>query len=253
MELMVTDLGNAEVMQLVRASPAAVADQDKQRWLALWARNYVLEDPVGSRPVRGAALSRFWDTFIDGNDIRFEVHADFRAGDRVLRDVTIRTVLPTGAGATTPAHLLYELVCEDGRLRIRRMAAHWEVWPVYRQLLRPTGPHLRAVNAMTGRMLRHLGPTATVRFAGALRSVGDRGRSAVRQLVDAAGAGDGDALHVLGGVVPTRLTKVIASGDVVTASGEVGGRPAAVVASIDRRTGAVASAQVFTGPIGGLR
>ena len=253
------------MMAVVCASPAAVRAQDKQAWLALWARYHVVEDPVGSRPVLGglydrrsgrrgdAPLGRFWDTFIDGNDIRFDVHADFRAGDRVLRDVTIRTVLPTGVAASTPAHLLYDLVLDEGEVRIRRMAAHWEVWPVYVQLLRPTAPHLRGVSAMTRRMLRQLGLGPTIQFAAAIRSTGDRGRTALRQLIRTAAAGDRPALRVLDGVVPAKLTKVIASGDVVTASGEVDGSPAAVVATIDRRAGTVARAEVFTDLVGGAR
>jgi SnoaL-like protein len=270
MGLMIADVSDAEAMALVRASPNAVRAQDKQAWLALWAQYHVVEDPVGSRPVLGGLydrrtgrrgddpLRRFWDTFIDGNDIDFDVHADFRAGERILRDVTIRTVLPTGVCATTPAHLLYELVAEGGELKIRRMAAHWAVWPVYVQLLRPTGAHLRAVNAMTGRMVRHLGIGSTLRFAGSVRSVGERGKSALRELVRAADAGDRNALALLGDVVPQRLTKVIASGDVVTASAQVGGRPAAVMATIDRRAGTVIRADVFTdtvlaAPLGGRR
>lgn len=251
MELMVTDVGDAELMQLVRASPAAVAAQDKQAWLALWARDYVLEDPVGSRPVRGRLLGRFWDAFIAGNDIRFEVYADFRAGDRVLRDVTIHTTLATGVQAATPAHLVYELVREDGQLRIGRMGAHWQVWPVYVQLLRPTRAHVRALTTMTDRMLRQLGPGGALAFAGALHSVGEPGKESVRRLVRAAGCGDAGALRTLGGRVPTNLTKLIASGRAVTASCQVDGRPAALLAEIAGRTGEVARVDVFTEPVRG--
>lgn len=245
------------LMRVVAQSPAAVGAHDKQTWLSLWAANHVIEDPVGSRPVIGgipdrrsgtrgdSALSRFWDTFIATNDITFDVHNDFVSGSRVVRDVTIRTTLPSGATADTPAHLLYELVEENGEVKIRRMAAHWEVVPVFAQLLRPTVANVLALGGSTRRMLRYLGVGATLRFGGAAFSVGNRGKQVVIDLVSRAQRGDATAIARLGGSVPDELTKVIASGDTVTVTCSMGDAPAALIVTMNRRTRRVITVDVF--------
>ncbi len=114
-------------------------------WLGIFGSLHVVEDPVGSRPVRSSesgGLGRFWDTFIAPNKIEFEVVNDWIDGFDVVRDVTIVTTLRPGVVVRTPAHLLYETAYEDGVLKVRRMAAHWEPRPVYRQLMKPTRAHL---------------------------------------------------------------------------------------------------------------
>ena len=253
-----TVAGADELMAVVKASPAAVAAHDKQAWLDLWATNHVIEDPVGSRPVLGGTydrrsggrtngpLSRFWDTFIAANEITFTVHHDFVGDGRVVRDVTIATTLPSGVQASTPAHLLYELVDEYSSLKIRRMAAHWEVAPVFAQLIRPTPAHLRAMASSNARMVRHLGVGGSVRFVAAIRSVGADGKRAVTELCARAAAGDAAALGRLGGAAPREFTKVIASGDVVTVSCTVRDAPAVLIAAVNRRTKTVAAVDVFT-------
>lgn len=223
------------LLSLVRSSPECVAAHDKATWLALFAAEHVVEDPVGSRPVRSSdpgALGRFWDALIAPNDIVFEVHHDWVADWRVVRDVTIETTMATGVTITTPAHLLYEVVEEDGGLRLARMAAHWEPAPVFAQLLRPTPANVRSLGGMSLNMLRNLGPAATLQFAGAVRSVGQRGKDVMREAVaDQVG----------------ELSKVIASGNVVTANAVLDGKPVAVIATIDPRTRSVRELDVYAG------
>lgn len=223
-----------QLLDLVASSPRAVAAHDKEGWIGLFGRDYLIEDPVGSRPVRGPSrdpISRFWDAFIAPNDIEFVVHQDYVDGLHVVRDVTIEITLPTGVQVVTPAHLRYEAARTGSGLEVRRMAAHWEPLPVYRQLLHPGVAYLRSMGSMGGRMLRHLGPVGTAAFVGAVRSVGERGKQAVRDR--------------LGGTVAD-LHQVIAAGEWVTASGTVDGAPAAVFATVDRRTFAVTGCRVYT-------
>ena len=137
----------------------------------------MIEDPVGWRPVRGEAISHFWDAFIAPNDIEFVVHHDWIDGPHVVRDVTVVTTLATGLQVTTPAHLRYELVEREGALTVQRMAAHWEVLPNVSQLMRPRAAHLRSMAAMNASMLRNLAPGSTARFVGAIRSVGKEGQN----------------------------------------------------------------------------
>ena len=220
---------------MVRSSPAAVAAHDKAGWIALFDDDYVIEDPVGWQPVRGDDISAFWDAFIAPNDIEFVVHHDWIDGLHVVRDVTIVTTLGTGLKVTTPAHLRYELVERDGALKVERMAAHWEVLPNLAQLMRPRAAHLRSMATMNASMLRHLGLAGTARFVGAILSVGKKGKRAVRAYLG------------------TRVDdphKIIASGNTVTASCTVNGRPAAVIATLDRRTRNVLDCRIYTELIG---
>lgn len=205
----------SELLALVRSSPAYVADRDKAGWLGIFGSLHVVEDPVGSRPVRSAepgGLGRFWDAFIWPNKIEFEVAHDWVDGFDVVRDVSIVTTLRPGVVVRTPAHLLYETAYEGGVLKVRRMAAHWEPRPVYRQLMKPSRAYLSAAIGQFAHMFRTLGFVPTLQFIGASRYFGWRRKRALRA--------------ELGGY---EVTKVIASGKAVTASYLIDGAPAAMV------------------------
>ena len=220
---------------MVRSSPAAVAAHDKAGWIALFDDDYVIEDPVGWRPVRGDDISAFWDAFIAPNDIEFVVHHDWIDGLHVVRDVTIVTTLGTGLQVTTPAHLRYELVERDGTLKVERMAAHWELVPNFAQLMRPRAAYLRSMATMGTSLIRNLGLADTARFVGAIRSVGKKGKEAVRAQL---------------GTRVDDLHKLIASGNIVTANCTVDGQPAAIIATIDPTTREVLDCRIYTDLIG---
>ena len=220
---------------MVRSSPAAVAAHDKAGWIALFDNDYVIEDPVGWQPVRGDDISHFWDAFIAPNDIDFVVHHDWIDGLHVVRDVTVVTTLATGLTVGTPAHLRYELVDRDGTLKVERMAAHWELAPNFAQLMRPRAAHIRSMGAMGASLVRNLGLGGTGRYVGALRSVGKKGKEAVRAYL---------------GTRVDDLDKVIASGNIVTANCTVDGQPAAVIATLDRKTRNVLDCRIYTDLIG---
>ena len=59
----------SRVFEVVARSPACVAAQDRDGWLALFTRDGVVEDPVGAAPNHREVLGRFWDTFIAGNEM----------------------------------------------------------------------------------------------------------------------------------------------------------------------------------------
>ncbi|GAA3521237.1 nuclear transport factor 2 family protein [Aeromicrobium panaciterrae] len=207
----------AEVLALVRSSPAYVAAHDKAAWVGIFASLHVVEDPVGARPIRSSdagGLGRFWDAFIAPNQIEFEVEHDWVDGFDVARDVTIATMLRPGVVVRTPAHLLYETAYEDGVLKVRRMAAHWEPRPVYRQLMKPSRAHLAAAAGQFRHLFRTLGVGQTVQFVGASRFAGWRRKHRLRARLDG-------------------VTKLIVAGKTVTATCVVDGAPAAV---IDGRT-----------------
>jgi hypothetical protein len=170
---------SAERLAFVEQSPAAVAAHDKGAWLALFARYSLVEDPVGSRPcvsrpgdsADSGPLSRFYDTFIAANAIRFVVERDMVGGNTVVRDLSLEITMAGGARVVTPMHLVYELVEEEGALRVFRLAAHWELRAALKQRSGGMGAFWR--------MLRYLGVGGVLGFMRALSSVGDAGKAVV--------------------------------------------------------------------------
>ena len=133
---------------------------------------------------------------------------------------------------STPAHLIYQTGVEDGVLKVRRMAAHWETVPVVRQLMHPTRAHLRAGVDQTTHLVRTLGVRPSVKFFGAARSVGRRGKQVLRAHLAAEGI--------------IEISKIIASGRWVTASimGEDG--PALVMAEFARGSLDLSDLRIYT-------
>jgi len=200
------EVSHTDLLKAVEASPNRVAAHDKEGWLALFSRNAVVEDPVGSAPnrrgqgLRGGQdeLGRFYDTFIGPNEIRFEVLGDFVAGWEVARDVRIHTTLSTGFSIVVPAHLLYEMNEEDGEIRIRRLAAHWELPKLSKQALGGGLSGFKTMNALSWRMLGIQGIGGVLGYSkGMVQGVGKRGRRAVEVLKNALDNRDVEGLTAL--------------------------------------------------------
>jgi hypothetical protein len=242
-----------ECLALVERSPAAVAARDKAAWLSLFARYNLVEDPVGSSPHIGgvfdarsgyrsnARLSRFYETFIAPNTIRFHVDRDIVSGMHVVRDLTIEITMSPEVVVHVPVHLLYELTDEEGEFKIFRLAAHWELWPMLQQQTATGRPFLKVGSASALRMLRHLGVSGMIGFMRALSSVGDAGKAQAALFSQYFNAGNGAGLASLfmspgtGIALPgtqydlapaeaaaaggeLRFSKVLAAGNVVSAT-----------------------------------
>jgi hypothetical protein len=148
-------LSREQILETVERSPACVAAQDRAGWLALFSSNGSVEDPVGSVVNRGAGeLGRFWDTFIAGNEIRFEVLADRFFDSTLARDVIIHTRLSTGMNIEVPAYVLYEVVLEQGSPRIRGLRACWDLRQRSLRALAAGPSGLWTLAVMSARMLR---------------------------------------------------------------------------------------------------
>ena len=114
-------------------SIAAVQAKDRAAWLSLFAEDAVVEDPVGvsfldetGQGHRG--LDRI-GAFFDANiapvqEIRFELHDSFAAGDEVANVATIHMTLDGGATTRCEGVFVYR-VRADGKLVSLR--AFWEV------------------------------------------------------------------------------------------------------------------------------
>jgi ketosteroid isomerase-like protein len=115
-----------------RRSMDAVSRGAKDEWLALFADDAVVEDPVGvsmfdptGEGHRGrAAIAAFWDLTIGNAErIEFEIRDSFAAGDEVANVGTISSYLPGGSRVDAEGVFVYR-VNDDGR--IVSLRAFWE-------------------------------------------------------------------------------------------------------------------------------
>ena len=106
------------------ASMAAVEAGDRAAWLALFADDAVVEDPVGpsgfdpeGRGHRGSeAIAAFYDSVIGANEsIRFDIRQSFLCGDEVA-NVGLITITFAGGGAVEVDGVYCYRRTADGKL-----------------------------------------------------------------------------------------------------------------------------------------
>ena len=99
----------ADMLAAVERSPEAAGAHDRDGWVALFAPDGRIEDPVGSRPHVGRAqIARFYDTFIGPRDITFHRGHDVVSGSAVIRDLTLEVKMGASVTMTIPAFLRYD-------------------------------------------------------------------------------------------------------------------------------------------------
>ena len=187
-------------LDCVKKSPAAVAVHDKATWLGLFARDAFVNDPVGSKVHCGAdAIDRFYETFIAPNKIVFDVEHDTVCGNTVIRDLIIETTMSTGLKVDVPTHIRYELVEEDGELKVHRLFAHWELSPMVLQTLKAGVSGLVTYSKLSVHMIRCQGMGGVFGFMQGFGGVGGKGRGKAEKLLAALRDVDWDAANeVLG-------------------------------------------------------
>lgn len=125
--------GDHPARRLSQRSYDLVSRKQKDQWLALWAEDAVLEDPVGpsffdpeGKGHSGkAAIAAFWDTAIAPVvEFRFTIRDSFANGNACANIGTFTTRLEDGTLADTDLIATYR-TNEDGL--IAHMCAHWEV------------------------------------------------------------------------------------------------------------------------------
>ena len=85
-------------------SRRSVHAHDKQAWLALFAEDAAIEDPLGVSPLDPTGLGHrtpeqreaFWDQNIAASEIRITIHHSYAAANEVANHVTLDIVLPMG-------------------------------------------------------------------------------------------------------------------------------------------------------------
>lgn len=217
---------DAQKLAFVTQSPVLCAAHDRAGWVGLFARDGQINDPVGSRPHEGRqAIEKFYDTFIAPNQIAFDVEHDIVSGMSVMRDLTLTSTMATGLAIPVPMHLRYDLVQDNGTLKIHRLYAHWEL-PVL--LLKQLGSVMGWITAMqlTPSLLRHQGFGGLMGFMRGLFGRGRAGRKAAEAFLAAASRGDPASAALLSqtDLRGVRWRKVLAAGDYVTVTVEAGTR-----------------------------
>ena len=117
---------------------------DKEGWLALYANDAVVQDPVGISPfdatgnghVGKEAISKFWDDVIGPSNINLTVHKRIPSGQRACA-VHQTAVNNMGGDLKTEVEMvaIYELNDEG---KIQRMSAFWS-WAAMEEQLKKLG------------------------------------------------------------------------------------------------------------------
>jgi len=129
-----------KVLQDARSHPArdmairsitCVEKKDREGWLAMWAPDGVVQDPVGPSPLdpegqghRGIeAITAFYDEVIAPADLRFQIRQTFACGSECANVGTITTRVGNGAVPRTELVMVYRL---DDAGRLASLRAFWE-------------------------------------------------------------------------------------------------------------------------------
>jgi steroid delta-isomerase len=117
-----------------RRSMDAVGRGARDEWVALFAEDGFVQDPVGRSPLDEtghghhgrAAIGAFWDATIASIErVEFELHDSFAAGDEVANVATILAHLPGGMVMRTDGVFVYR-INPDGLLHSLRAFWEWD-------------------------------------------------------------------------------------------------------------------------------
>jgi hypothetical protein len=111
-------------------SMEAVHAKDKDAWVANFADDGVVEDPIGPSPFdpdgkgpRGKpAIAAFWDRLIGPNRVFFDIRESFACGDECANVGSVNTVLPNGAIMIVNGVFTYRV---DANGKVLALRAYW--------------------------------------------------------------------------------------------------------------------------------
>lgn len=198
-----------EILRVVDASPKAVGTHDRRAWLSIFAKENIVEDPVGSTPHRtgkterkagemeSTPLERFYDTFIAPNEIKFHIKQDIVAGNTVIRDLKIEIIMSKALAVSVPMHLFYELDDEDGELKICHLSAHWELPAMIKQVMSHGLAGLQTMTKLGIRMMKYQGIMGSLGFSKGFFGIHQKGKDYVRDFVTAANSRNAEMLSTL--------------------------------------------------------
>lgn len=110
----------------------AIEAGERSAWLALFAPDAVIEDPIGVSALdpsglghRGIeAIERFYDTVIAPNQVRFTIRESWAAGHEVANVGRITTTMPDGTVVHTDGVFTYRV---DNAGSLVSLRAYWEM------------------------------------------------------------------------------------------------------------------------------
>lgn len=125
------DLDDLPARRVAIASMAAVEAGDRGAWLALFAPDAMVQDPIGPSPLdpsgeghRGTeAIAAFYDDVISLGRISFEIRASYVAGNECANAGTITTTFPDGTRSIVDGVYTYRV---DDEGHITALRAYWE-------------------------------------------------------------------------------------------------------------------------------
>ena len=114
------------------ASMRAVEAGDRDGWLALFAPDAVVQDPIGVSPLDPSgeghqgidAIAAFYDSTIAPNEVRFTIERSHAAGDEVANVGTITTTMADGTVVHTDLVGTYRV---DAAGKLLSLRAFWEM------------------------------------------------------------------------------------------------------------------------------
>ena len=109
----------------------AVEAGDREAWLALFAPDAIVEDPIGPSMFdpdgaghRGPeAIAAFYDTVVASGQVQFSIRESYAGGNECANVGTITTTLPDGSRAIVEGVYTYRV---DDAGRIVALRAYWE-------------------------------------------------------------------------------------------------------------------------------
>jgi len=111
----------------------AVMNKDRAAWLACFAPDALVRDPVGGSPLdpegkglRGHdAIAKLWDGLVAPlAAVRFEVREEHASGNAIARVATVHLTLPGGATVEYPGVFVYDL---DEQQRIAELRGYFQL------------------------------------------------------------------------------------------------------------------------------
>lgn len=133
-------MGNAlKAQEAARKSAEYVMTKRKDEWLALFAEDAVVQDPVGASPLdptgeghRGhGPIGLFWDMVIAPGQIDYQLQSSHPCGDECANVVMLINTMPNGAEIRTKMVALYR-ANDAGKLT--SLKAYWDFSAVQEEL-----------------------------------------------------------------------------------------------------------------------
>ncbi len=112
-------------------SMAAVEAGSREGWLAQFADDAVVEEPIGPSMFDPdgaghhghAGIGAFYDTVVSSGEVRFAIRESYAAGDECANVGTITTIFADGSRAIVEGVYTYRI---DATGKVAALRAYWE-------------------------------------------------------------------------------------------------------------------------------